>query len=299
MIPRELYLFWHSATLPPLVAGAMRLLRQATPGWAVHMLDAAVAEREFGIGPPPAFTGNKTAWTADYYRLEMLASRGGVWLDSSVLLLQPLESWLNVSSDAMLGFGAPWSNLRYPTEDMEGFAIATPRGHPLMLRWRDEFRRALRLGFETYCARLPRLILSAGTAHHLPLLTMNAAWLRARYGTSLVDAPAVVLSSVAPRMPYQPLLSVHWSSARLAESLLGGEPGSHVLPRHTHVHVHVHVHVHAHAHVRHGHVHAHVEWLPGCQRTQSNPFPAHSLLTACSNHHTQAPSRKLCSALTS
>jgi hypothetical protein len=160
LIPRSIFTFWDSDTLPPLVKGAIRLMRQQNVGWSVNVLSTKNL-KEYGLGHVLKLCGAQgltQAHLADLIRLETLSRFGGVWLDASIITTKPLEAaWIDVSRADMHGFVTPWSSLRFPKEDFEGFAVAVRRDCPLMRAWAAEFRCALGAPLTVVAAR-PELI---------------------------------------------------------------------------------------------------------------------------------------------
>ena len=93
LIPRSIFTFWDSDTLPPLVKGAIRLMRQQNVGWSVNVLSTKNL-KEYGLGHVLKLCGAQgltQAHLADLIRLETLSRFGGVWLDASIITTKPLE----------------------------------------------------------------------------------------------------------------------------------------------------------------------------------------------------------------
>ena len=180
VIPRLIFTFWDGDNMPELVRASIDLMSRNNPGFTVQVLSTA-SLHQFGIGNLTGKEELKQAHLADAVRLEILARFGGIWLDASIITVKPVTAWVNLTMSAMQGFATPWSTMTYPQEDFEGFAVAVPKRSPLMRRWSELFREAISIGFDAFCKQVPDEVLSNGTRDSLPYLTMNAAWLVARY----------------------------------------------------------------------------------------------------------------------
>lgn len=119
-------------------------------------------------------------------RLEVLTAHGGVWLDATVALTSPLESWIHPAQNhgTLVGFeldfqgvqdrdvdplGENWSNSFHPNGSLiralgsdqvqgralyfESWGFAAGKDNLAVRLWRDEFRRAAfgQGGFQAYC----------------------------------------------------------------------------------------------------------------------------------------------------
>lgn len=106
IIPRNLFTFWSPLEdLPEFVAGCLATFHRLNPTWTVYVLYPNVP----GVEPPPfqnLNADNDGNWvglqhTADWYRAAALARYGGVWVDATSIMLRPVESWVDVNSDAV------------------------------------------------------------------------------------------------------------------------------------------------------------------------------------------------------
>ena len=106
VVPKHLFTFWYPLDdIPDLVAACLATFRRLNPTWTVHVLYPNVR----GVEPPPfqnINADNDDNWvslqhTADWYKAAALARYGGVWMDASSIMLRPLESWVDMNSDAV------------------------------------------------------------------------------------------------------------------------------------------------------------------------------------------------------
>ncbi len=214
-IPRNLFTFWTDDSPPELVRCCVALMRRRHPGWNVTTLRPGFA----GLPAPPS-DGLSGAQQADWYRLHALAEHGGVYLDASCVTLAPCEAWVRMSEAAVQGY-----EFVHDGETIESWAIACPRGSPLVARWRDEFARAVAMGHDArgllgpYCASLPAGVVTRGLAGSLPYLAIHAAW---RVARRAAPSERVVLhSAVEAGRPYRYLAERKWRSDEAVGALFG------------------------------------------------------------------------------
>ena len=105
----------------------------------------------------------------------MLSEHGGVWLDASCICTAPVEQWAGAAdSNALVGF-------ELHARCIENWAFSCPPRHPLVVAWRDEFRRAVAQGLAAYCAK-PQVeaLLCPLLKQDMPYLAAFACFLVAR-----------------------------------------------------------------------------------------------------------------------
>lgn len=179
-----------------------------------------------GLEPPPFQNINSDnddnylslPHIADWYRTIALSRYGGVWLDASIIMLRPLESWVDLSSTAIQG----WKYQE--TDTMENWALAVPAGSELMRRWANEFRTAWKVGPGSYCERLSPSVVGP-LSGILPYLMMHACWrqTRATFGDYPVGGPAASYrpASTEWNQPFGWLQRNDFDSARAVGWLFG------------------------------------------------------------------------------
>ena len=150
-VPKIIFMFWDSAQPPEFIAACIARTAQLNPGWAINVMTRDDPLSLEGLAEPPPSGGQylDIAHLADWYRVDALARHGGVWLDASNIPVKPVTHWVDVHSPALQGFGALWDNTT-----MENWAFAAPYPCPLMREWRDQFHRAIEVGFSNYAAEV-------------------------------------------------------------------------------------------------------------------------------------------------
>lgn len=192
MIPKIIHTSWEGAP-PSLVRWCLKLMRAKNPDWHLKFHDITSLKEQL---PSAKIVQHRSDWQ----RVTCVEEEGGVWLDASCLCLQPIESWVDMSSASLQGFTYPGN------EDIqENWAFAAPPRHPLMILWKNELEKAHDLGFDTYCEQLPMHIKESLS---LPYLTSHAALAVARQRAP--QEKVSLKSSIAEGSPYRYMQDANW-----------------------------------------------------------------------------------------
>ena len=84
---------------------------------------------------------------SDWFRLSLLEKFGGVWLDISTIFHNHIENWVDINKNEVQLFKSPKSVFK---NAYENWAIAAPKSHPIITRWKKEFKYAFEIGFNEY-----------------------------------------------------------------------------------------------------------------------------------------------------
>jgi hypothetical protein len=257
-VPRRILMFWDVPdAMPTIAAQSIAHIRALHPGWSVDVLsDADVpADRDDvrALGPEHR---------ADWMRLHSLSNGGGVWLDATCILVQPVTSWVdldNAGGYGFYGFAPPWAGNNWkairegrichtpppvvawpwaprgrPTDVVENWAFAVPADGGVAGPWFREFDRAVRLGLDEYCRvvqpDLPDCLRGTG---HLPYLTMHAAFAVLRTRGVIAARDVCSRPSGLPVGPFALHERLRWDAdavtAALDGWLLAAETCGHVM----------------------------------------------------------------------
>lgn len=156
-IPRILWSYWQGGTPPLLVQRCFDHWRRLHPHFEIRILDERGVLR-YLPAIPAALDGASAAKRADWIRLELLRRHGGIWLDASTILTQPLD-WV-LQEQARTGADFVGYYLQQYTSVpqrpvVENWFMAAPPGSPFIEDLQREFTQEViaRTG-EQYIAHL-------------------------------------------------------------------------------------------------------------------------------------------------
>lgn len=153
-IPRIIHQIWFGGPMPPEFVRYGRELQALHPGWIFHYWGSgtgipygtSAAVRRLLDLAPGYFPHDALRFRADVLRLEVLRLHGGVYVDTDVEALRPLDGLLAMACGETQTAFAGYSPSRGPGgERLLTNAImgATPR-HPWIKRCLDELPESLR-----------------------------------------------------------------------------------------------------------------------------------------------------------
>ena len=160
---------------------------------------------------------------SDFMRLYYLEKYGGLWLDASIINIQPVSKWLSrvfyennihLEQDILIGYG-------YPNENsiLENWLFYCTKNCSFMTLWKNEFIYALSIGFDNYYKiykewyerEYPKKVL------YLPHLTMHLCFCviykKKQYQTKIIIIPSC-------QGPYQYLCDNQYDNEKAVKSLL-------------------------------------------------------------------------------
>ena len=158
--------------MPTVVQCCLQRMYQLHESWSIHVLTEASESTE-------GFAALSVQAKSDWVRLCAL-QRGGVWLDASCICAQSVDNWVDMTADAVQGFSAPFA-----ADTLESWAFAAPPGHPLLIRWKQIFGEAIRIGFPAFKSSVPDYIQNHTIYGHMPYLTIHACYLMAAQETGM------------------------------------------------------------------------------------------------------------------
>lgn len=133
-IPKIIWSYWHDHdTMPDVVKKCIESWKTQCPDWDIRVL----ADKDT---PHYKHSGDFIQRHADFLRLDLLNKHGGVWMDASIYLNQPLDDWLfDVPDVDFIGYeiGKNERTSKY----IENWFLAAPKGSPFIRDWNDEFMK--------------------------------------------------------------------------------------------------------------------------------------------------------------
>src|SRR5262249_7527187 len=136
MLPRTIWCLWLQgwANAPDLVKACAASWRRHNPGWDLRLVSADSLEAYLGATarPPMAARNLPSEALSDVVRIELLHRFGGIWVDSTVYCLRPLDGWLDHAMPS--GFFA--FNRPMPDVALSSWFLAAERGSHVIDVWR-------------------------------------------------------------------------------------------------------------------------------------------------------------------
>lgn len=144
-IPRTIWTFWNSDTLPPIVEKSIDSWRKHSPDFDIKLITPSNVKEYI---PDFDITKYKHADSfprvSDFIRLDILAKYGGIWSDASIVSTTS-HNWV-IDEQKKRGFeffgydrGYVTTRPEYPA--LESWFFACIPNCDFVKRWRDEFSR--------------------------------------------------------------------------------------------------------------------------------------------------------------
>ena len=133
MIPKKIHYCWFGgAQKPALAEKCIASWRRFCPDWEIIEWNEDNFDLNCNAYVRYCYANKKWAFLSDYVRLAVVCRHGGVYFDTDVELLKPL--------DAMLGYGAFFS---FETADMvnTGQGFGAEMGHPTLEAMAAEYEK--------------------------------------------------------------------------------------------------------------------------------------------------------------
>ena len=161
-IPRTIHYCWFGGRpLPPSALRCIDSWKRNFPGYEIRRWD----ESNFDIAvryTREAAAAGKWAFVSDYARFLILYRHGGIYFDTDVEVIRPMDHIL--AAGAFMGFEKSHSGIGVAS----GLGIAAPPGHPFYKKILDHYSSIPYLGSDgkplsgTVVAHVTRLFLEAG-----------------------------------------------------------------------------------------------------------------------------------------
>lgn len=144
-IPKQIWTYWNDpAKLPRTVQLCMDSWRKHNPDYRITLLTKENYAQHTTIPAQlahnPIFHDNPTRFS-DLVRIWTLAQHGGIWIDSSVLVKQPVSNWLPPPGGSLacefIGYYIAGMTTTAPV--IENWFYAAAPNSPFMRAWRDAF----------------------------------------------------------------------------------------------------------------------------------------------------------------
>lgn len=157
-LPKLIWTFWHDDQPPELVQRCIQNWRKQNPDYQITLVTAATLS-DYVDAVPSSLTAVHVTKQADWLRMALLEKYGGVWLDASIILAQPLEQWLRPHFTEHKASFVGFYLQRHATESeyplIENWFMAAKPGDAFIRDWLHLFTtEVINSGTESYLNKL-------------------------------------------------------------------------------------------------------------------------------------------------
>lgn len=163
-IPHLIHTYWEGDT-NNFVEECIRRIKILHPDWNVNIYNYDTFKNISNLNI------KRPEFRSDIVRIHYILTEGGVWIDASCFFNQKIHTFIDMNSDLVQGFSAPFQdNL------LENWFVAAPPKHPLIQEWYDEFMYANKTGFTNYKHNAPEWLKQTPVYSRMPYLTMHGCY---------------------------------------------------------------------------------------------------------------------------
>nr|WHU31544.1 polyprotein [chieh-qua endornavirus] len=149
MIPKIIWTYWHSNTMSKLVGQCVKSVQVANPDYEVILLTEENLSRFMDVSEMNNIKHLKHENRADWIRLQVLITYGGVWVDATSIGIDNFDELLEMT--ALSASGVTQVSFSEKDEFVKLFEnwmiISTPQ-NPLLHMWLSHLKTLLRLNFK-------------------------------------------------------------------------------------------------------------------------------------------------------
>ncbi|WP_343550952.1 capsular polysaccharide synthesis protein [Pantoea sp.] len=155
-IPRQVWMYWESETLPAEVQIFVDKIIRENPGYQVTVINnlnikSYLPDLEF------VHRDMRPSHKSDVIRLELLHRYGGIWMDATIILNRTLDELLAVNAADnydLIAFYRDGSTLDKAYPVIESWFLAAPKNNAFIGRWLHYFRPIIEVGAEEFFRQL-------------------------------------------------------------------------------------------------------------------------------------------------
>ena len=138
LIPRKIWTYWDSESLPPIIEKCIGQWKKHCPNYTITILSPSNIKEyihEDVLSLPMATTPQRTS---DFVRLHVLEEHGGIWADASLLLTTSLD-WIHKFNTDVVVYSIDHiiTEQKYPV--LENWFIACIPHCDFIEKWKTEF----------------------------------------------------------------------------------------------------------------------------------------------------------------
>lgn len=219
IIPNIIWTYWDADKIPNIVKKCINSWKKLNPNYEIIILNDQKIMKMFNFDLKNI--KNKNAFRkADFARIIAVQKHGGIWIDSSILLLKPLDDILPKYQQLdFIGFIAPQTtNFEKPI--IENWFFAAPKNSKLLKDWLNESLYMNTFQSENhYIQSINKEIDLQNLYDSLPYLIMHATLAKCiqtnKYNYKLLKA-------TSENGPFQYLHDNNWESEKSIKSICNG-----------------------------------------------------------------------------
>jgi hypothetical protein len=145
-IPHIFWAYWHDPDNVPLIVNECFISwRRNYPTYSIIIVNSDTISNFISRDELPRKFDQIKAhqMRSDFIRLALLRKYGGVWMDSSILMMKPIAPiWLDHNYDLAV-FHQPWLQTVGDEFIIENWFISAPKNSKIIELWNDEFTHAV------------------------------------------------------------------------------------------------------------------------------------------------------------
>jgi len=155
-LPKKIFTFWHSEDLHPIIQIHIDNWKKKLPDWEINLITMKNIDDYIPKSYYSQFKNLIYQHFADHIRLYLLEKYGGVWMDGSIVIKDPLfinnmyKDMINNKYDIGLFEYSIKSSPNHPY--LENWFIMSPKNSKIIKIWKKEFDKCYDLG-EEKCRR--------------------------------------------------------------------------------------------------------------------------------------------------
>ena len=151
---KQLWMYWNHKK-PPLIQKIEDHNRKHLTTWNIIYLDD-ITIHDYILSFPPKFDTLIPQHKADWIRLYLISTYGGVWCDASIIINSEKamdELWEKTKTHDFVGF-YNGKKVNGVYENIENWCFASKKGGILITNWLKEYTKAIQEGLKQYNDRI-------------------------------------------------------------------------------------------------------------------------------------------------
>ena len=144
-IPKVIWTFWDSDNLPDFVSKSIDSWRKHSPGFTINVVTPTKFTEYFTDDEIKIINeADSGPRKSDYVRLLILADKGGIWADASMIATRSLDWVIDEQKSKgfeFFGYDREYSTTRPEYPALESWFFACIPNCDFVKKWRDEFLR--------------------------------------------------------------------------------------------------------------------------------------------------------------